>query len=264
MGKQDQKSRGWRIVDFEWLRNPPEWLSATVYVLAALLLASVIYMTWLGLLAFTKLDHETIAYVVTAIAYVVAVVVCVVSAGFVGSVIWQRAEAPAAAFWTFAILASVPTVVLSIVPVIVDRIGNIKRITKEGDRTTIEWEDRLVSAERRAIISGERTFQLEQEFVAAGKLVPPPPTSSGWQLEQVGFGDCPGQDIAATEGAQPAKEQCTKATAGMSAVCWDGMVFVNRSNFRGGPWCTYKDIPPSRCVGGAAPGRLYKCVPPGS
>jgi hypothetical protein len=56
--EQDQKSRGWRIVDFEGLRNPPEWLSAAVYVLAALLIAYVVYMIGLGLFAFTKLGHE--------------------------------------------------------------------------------------------------------------------------------------------------------------------------------------------------------------
>lgn len=55
---QEQKSRGWRVVDFKRLDTPPEWLAATIYVLVALLIAYVLYMIGLGLFAFTKLGHE--------------------------------------------------------------------------------------------------------------------------------------------------------------------------------------------------------------
>jgi hypothetical protein len=56
--EQQQKSRGWRVVNFKQLKAPPEWLAAAVYVLATLLLAYVLYMIGLGLFAFTELGHE--------------------------------------------------------------------------------------------------------------------------------------------------------------------------------------------------------------
>jgi uncharacterized protein YjbI with pentapeptide repeats len=54
--EEEQKSRGWDIVD--WLKTPPEELTAFVYLLAVLLIAYLAYMIGLGLFAFTKLGHE--------------------------------------------------------------------------------------------------------------------------------------------------------------------------------------------------------------
>ena len=51
---QEEESRGWNIVSFTWLTNPPEWLAAAAYVVATVLIAYVLYMVGLGLVAFTK------------------------------------------------------------------------------------------------------------------------------------------------------------------------------------------------------------------
>jgi uncharacterized protein YjbI with pentapeptide repeats len=51
-------SRGWRVITFEKLANPPAWLAAGVYAVAALGILFVLYMLSLGLIAFFKLGHE--------------------------------------------------------------------------------------------------------------------------------------------------------------------------------------------------------------
>ena len=75
-----------------------------------------------------------------------------------------------------------------------------------------------------------------------------------WELVRAGS-DCTGQDIAATTGsAEPDKAKCSGPN--ITAVCWDGNLFRNGT----GAWCTYKQVEPERCVGGGAPGRLFRCV----
>jgi len=81
-------------------------------------------------------------------------------------------------------------------------------------------------------------------------------TSQGnhWELLRVGS-DCPGADIASTNGTDvPDPINCQNES--VTAVCWDGSLFRNGTN----KWCTYKRIAPEACVGGGAPGRLYRCV----
>jgi hypothetical protein len=53
-----EEPRGWNIVSFEWLKSPPDWLAAAVYVFATLLVFYVVYMVALGLYAFFRLGHE--------------------------------------------------------------------------------------------------------------------------------------------------------------------------------------------------------------
>lgn len=75
-----------------------------------------------------------------------------------------------------------------------------------------------------------------------------------WELLRVGS-DCSGQDIASTDTDRPEPTNCKNDD--VTAVCWDGSLFRNGTR----PWCTYKKIRPDQCVGGRAPGRLYRCIP---
>jgi predicted acylesterase/phospholipase RssA len=106
----------------------------------------------------------------------------------------------------------------------------------------------------------DRVRELEVALTRINRQPPSQTILSGWQLDRLGF-DCPGKDISATAGAVPEPGKCT--SAGLTAVCWDGVEFKNRSQFGGDPWCTYKALSPERCVGGTAPGRLFRCVPSG-
>lgn len=81
---------------------------------------------------------------------------------------------------------------------------------------------------------------------------------TGWQLARLGD-DCPGRDITDTVGPQPVDDLCTGSDR--TAVCWDGTMFSNPSKYNGAAWCTYKDLPPEKCVGGSSPGRLFRCIP---
>ena len=71
-----------------------------------------------------------------------------------------------------------------------------------------------------------------------------------WELVRMGA-DCAGMDEAMTQGETP---QPVNGRAGAIAVCWDGKLFRNGV----GAWCTYKRTTPEACVGGMAPGRLYR------
>lgn len=55
-----EKSRGWRVINFDALKTPPEGLAAALYVLAVVLFFYVVYMIGLGLVAFTQLGHEIV------------------------------------------------------------------------------------------------------------------------------------------------------------------------------------------------------------
>jgi hypothetical protein len=100
----------------------------------------------------------------------------------------------------------------------------------------------------------KRVEQLEARPGETGR----PSSGPQWQLSRVG-GDCPGKDIAETSGAEPDKANCTGGN--VTAVCWDGTLFRNGTR---GAWCTYKAIEPQQCVGGGAPGRLFRCSPTGT
>jgi hypothetical protein len=159
----------------------------------------------------------------------VAVVICLVSAAFVGVVICRRSQVPGAAFWSFAILASVPTAVLLFLPTLLDRLGHIIEVDTRTMKIKLA-QTQIVTAEVSASRNEDRVLQLEQ---TSGKNLPPAAPLPGWHLEQVGFGDCPGREVASTPGAQPVKDQCTSPE--MSAVCWDGTIFTNPSQYGGGP-----------------------------
>lgn len=81
-----------------------------------------------------------------------------------------------------------------------------------------------------------------------------PVTGRRWELLRVGS-DCSGEDIASTDTGQPEPTNCNNEN--ITAVCWDGNLFRNGVR----PWCTYKKISPDKCVGGGAPGRLFRCIP---
>jgi hypothetical protein len=99
-----------------------------------------------------------------------------------------------------------------------------------------------------------RVQQIDERLNQARVPSPTEPRKWGWELLRVG-GDCSGEDIGMTETAVPDDAKCRGAN--VTAVCWDGNLFRNGPN----PWCTYKSIAPEACVGGGAPGRLYRCVP---
>ncbi len=83
-------------------------------------------------------------------------------------------------------------------------------------------------------------------------LCPRPARASDWNAgggwTPVGTGDCPGRDVAGTNGPTPDAAKCTAAYAGFTAVCWAGN-------------CTYKDVAAGTCKGGANPGQMYTCAP---
>jgi hypothetical protein len=178
-------------------------------------------------------------------------VLALFAAAFVGFVIVSQKNAPGAAFWSFAILVAIPPVLLLLVPVITERFQHLTELTVGG--TAFKFADEAIQAEKRAQAAESQLQQLK----AAGTTIPPPKTTTGWQLQTAG--DCPGRDFASTEGNEPKIEYCKDSN--VSAVCWDGGVFANPTQFGGRPWCTYKNVPPSECVGGRAPGRLFRCVP---
>jgi hypothetical protein len=97
--------------------------------------------------------------------------------------------------------------------------------------------------------------QIQARIDALEKRQGQTPSGRRWELVRVGS-DCSGQDIAATTGTEePDKANCQSPN--VTAVCWDGNLFRNGTR----PWCTYKSVEPDKCVGGGAPGRLYRCIP---
>jgi hypothetical protein len=86
------------------------------------------------------------------------------------------------------------------------------------------------------------------------------PSTFHWVLTG-SIGDCSGLDRAPlTPTDVPDPSQCTQATQGTAAVCWDG---VNYSNAccPGQAECTYKSVAPADCTGGSNPGYMYVCQP---
>jgi hypothetical protein len=77
-----------------------------------------------------------------------------------------------------------------------------------------------------------------------------------WKL--VGIGDCTGQDQATTDGATPDN---SKAKAGYTAVCWDGVNYSNKNN-PGKAFCTYKNVAYNTCTGGVNAGEMYTAIQP--
>lgn len=184
----------------------------------------------------------------------------ILSAIFLASVIWRaHPNAPAAAFWSFAILATIPLIALLAGPVLLERLGNLSEIETTEKGVTIRIKDNAVRAEAKAAAAEHRTDQLEKALEKNHATVPPPEPRLGWQLDKLGFGDCAGRDFGATEGPKPDDKMCTSTN--QTAICWDGIDFVNRSQFGGRPWCTYKGIPPQQCTSGSSPGRMFRCNP---
>jgi hypothetical protein len=83
---------------------------------------------------------------------------------------------------------------------------------------------------------------------------PAPPLT--WQL--VGIGDCTGQDVAMTDGSTPDN---SKATPGHTAICWDGVTYINKGD-PGKAFCAYKKVSYDSCKGGSNPGEMFKPVAP--
>jgi len=75
---------------------------------------------------------------------------------------------------------------------------------------------------------------------------------------RVGIGDHPGQDVDSSDGAIPDPR---KAREGHTAFCWDGVQYSNRYN-PGKAFCTYKNVPFDKCLGGSNVGVMYKGVGP--
>jgi hypothetical protein len=88
--------------------------------------------------------------------------------------------------------------------------------------------------------------------VATSAPVPPPPSvpapmPPGGAWQPVGVGDCPGRDVAGTQGPYPDPGKCNTTFAGNTAVCW-------------ATGCTYKNVETRQCTGGANPGQMYTCI----
>jgi hypothetical protein len=83
--------------------------------------------------------------------------------------------------------------------------------------------------------------------------------------KQVGVGDCSGQDIACSAGANPNQPECNAERVGLTSVCWTGGRNKGYPPFpgcHGSPldWCTYKSVSPGACKGGGAPGEMWVCA----
>ena len=83
-------------------------------------------------------------------------------------------------------------------------------------------------------------------YTCATASAPAPPTVSAEGWKSVGTGDCPGRDVANSNGSNPDPSKCTAPFAGFTAVCWTG-------------GCTYKNLATGSCTGGSNPGRMYTC-----
>ena len=77
----------------------------------------------------------------------------------------------------------------------------------------------------------------------------------GCRWGPAGSGDIANFDIGRSTGLLPLAERCNSTTTG-GAVCW-----AAGQNGSGGPWCTYKSLPPSRIMDGKGVNRgtVYGC-----
>jgi len=85
---------------------------------------------------------------------------------------------------------------------------------------------------------------------------PPTPTQLAMVWQEIGTGDCTGQDVNFSDGATP---DPNLAAAGLIAVCWDGQTYINGGE-PGKAFCTYKSVTADQCVGGANIGVMYQAV----
>ncbi len=80
----------------------------------------------------------------------------------------------------------------------------------------------------------------------------------GW-VSVGSISDCTGNDRAPyTSGDIPDPANCTQATVGLAAVCWNGTNYSNVA-FPGQAECTYKSVTPANCTGGGNPGYMFVC-----
>jgi len=59
----------------------------------------------------------------------------------------------------------------------------------------------------------------------------------------------------------PVEAECTDASAGTAAVCWDQTTYTNDLVPGSAVGCTYKSVTPANCTGGTHPGYMYECTP---
>ena len=85
---------------------------------------------------------------------------------------------------------------------------------------------------------------------------PPMATELPLVWQEIGTGDCTGQDVTFTDGATP---DPNLAAGGLIAVCWDGQTYINGGE-PGKAFCTYKSATADQCVGGANIGVMYQAV----
>jgi len=98
------------------------------------------------------------------------------------------------------------------------------------------------------LLGGEAPFTVTQ---------PPTATQLAMVWQEIGTGDCTGQDVNFTDGATP---DPNLAAAGLIAVCWDGQTYINGGE-PGKVFCTYKSVTADQCVGGANIGVMYQAIP---
>ncbi|MGC4123140.1 MAG: hypothetical protein QM765_52945 [Myxococcales bacterium] len=99
------------------------------------------------------------------------------------------------------------------------------------------------------------------ECVASDANAAPGPSAPAGSLvwNYVGVADCTGNDTGSSAGSAPDPSRCGPATAGLSAVCWDGV--QQKRGASSTPVCTYKRVRAGDCRGGAHPGYVYRCGP---
>src|SRR5262249_47862876 len=86
---------------------------------------------------------------------------------------------------------------------------------------------------------------------------------SGWSFVRID--DCTGNDQAigySTGSDLPVLADCTHATNGLAAVCWDQSTYVNSLIPGSAQGCTYKTVTAASCTGGTRPGYVYVCNAP--
>ena len=78
----------------------------------------------------------------------------------------------------------------------------------------------------------------------------------------LGEGDCSGRDVGSHQaGYAPPDVDCLPDHYGKIAVCWDNQRWRHPN---GRAWCTYKSVTVEECVGGGAPGRIWRCEDDGA
>jgi hypothetical protein len=119
------------------------------------------------------------------------------------------------------------------------------------------YDRALTATEVQSLYAAGSAGQCTSQAAVEGGLA-----SCGWVAMAVG--DCSGNDNPSigytTANDAPVTADCTPASLGLAAVCWDQVNYQNSGVPGGAPGCTYKTNSEASCTGGTHPGFVYACA----